>query len=62
MKCCIEEQKLKNKITRKESSEKGMCGALGGESLSLSLSIFHGRFLLTPGFIPENMELSAPPP
>jgi len=32
------------------------------ETLSLMLPIFHGRFLLTPGFFPENEEISAPPP
>ena len=32
------------------------------EALSLTLPIFHGSFLLTSGFFPENKEISAPPP
>jgi hypothetical protein len=32
------------------------------ESLSLALSIFYESLLLTPGFFPENEEISAPPP
>jgi hypothetical protein len=34
----------------------------GAESLSLILSIFYESFLLPPGFIPKNEEISAPPP
>ena len=36
--------------------------ANGSGVKSLSLTIFHKSFLLTPGIFPENEEISTPPP
>jgi len=43
----------------KETSSPGSPALWAG---SFTLPIFHESFLLTPGFFPENEEISAPPP
>ena len=53
---------LSDQLKQKSSPVKNKFCGYEVKSLSLTLSIFHEHFLLTPGFFPENEEISAPPP